>query len=189
MNRHILIAGAALMLCGSVLVAEQRGITRVNPPPGGVRFAEPFQPKTGGATRVIGTVIDIRQTPVAYAKVQLRDLSTGAVLSDSTTDANGEYAFDLDLPGTYVVEMVMVDGYVVALSNAGSLARYETLNTVVILPGRWDALLQKVTMPQQPGAYLGVGAQTTMTAATMQLAADQQVRPIEAGEPVSAHTP
>ena len=29
----------------------------------------------------------------------------------------------------------MVDGYVLALSNAGSLARYETLQTVVQLPG------------------------------------------------------
>ena len=35
--------------------------------------------------------------------------------------------------------MVMVDGYVVALSNAGTIARYETLQTVVQLPGRWDA--------------------------------------------------
>ena len=55
----------------------------------------------------------------------------------------GEYEFLLDDPGTYVVEMSMVDGYVLALSNAGSLARYETLHTVVQLPGRWDAGLRQ----------------------------------------------
>jgi hypothetical protein len=33
---------------------------------------------------------------------------------------------------------VMADGYVVGLSNAGSLARFETLQTVIQLPGRWS---------------------------------------------------
>ena len=54
---------------------------------------------------------------------------------ETIANDNGEYEFLVDDPGTYVVEMVMVDGYVLALSNAGSLARYETLHTVVQLPG------------------------------------------------------
>jgi hypothetical protein len=85
--------------------------------------------------------------------------------------------------------MVMVDGYVVALSNAGSLARYETLNTVVILPGRWDAAARRVVTPQAAGSFLGAGAQSTMTATTLQMAIDQEIRPIEPGEAVSSHTP
>ena len=63
-------------------------------------------------------------------KVQLRNLVTGKVAHgrpSPTTMASIEFL--VDDPGTYVVEMVMVDGYVLALSNAGSLARYETLQT------------------------------------------------------------
>ena len=40
--------------------------------------------------------------------------------------------------------MTTVDGYVVALSNAGFGGDYETLRTVVQLSGRWDAALNRV---------------------------------------------
>lgn len=188
MTKPTFVAGAALLLLGtSVLVAEQR-VTRVNPPVGGVQFAEPFKPASaGGNTRVVGTVIDIRQIPVAYAKVHLRDLTTGEVVTEVATNDRGEYEFDVLDPGTYVVEMIMIDGYVVGLSNAGSLARYETLNTVVMLPGRWDAGAQRMVMTPQSGSYFGISAQSTMTATTIELAAEQDVRPMEPGEPVSSN--
>ena len=115
-------------------------------------------------------MIDIRQVPVAYAKVQLRNLVPARWRWKPVANDNGEYEFLVDDPGTYVVEMVMVDGYVLALSNAGSLARYETLQTVVQLPGRWDAGLRNMTMPQNAANFLGMSSQTTMTATTLTLA-------------------
>lgn len=178
----VLVSGAGL--------TAQTGVRLVQPPRPGVTFTEAWRPPNiKSDTRIIGTVIDIRQLPVAYARVQLRNLVTGKVTQESQSNDNGEYEFLFDDPGTYVVEMTMLDGGVLALSNAGSLARYETLQTVVQLPGRWDATRRNMTMPQNAANFLGMSAQTTMTAATLTLAADQNVAPVDAGEPVSPVRP
>jgi hypothetical protein len=155
----------------------------------GVTFAESWRPIGSGETRVIGQVVDITQTPVANARVQLRNLSSGAVQGQDETDANGEYAFPVDNPGSYVVEMIMIDGYVVALSNAGALARFETLQTVVMLPGRWEGQFRGVVMPQPVTNFVGMSAATTMTAQTVQIALEQSIQPVDSGEPVSPFKP
>lgn len=179
-----------ILLSGAGLTA-QSGVRLVQPPRPGVTLAEAWRPANTNSsdTKIIGTVIDIRQVPVAYARVQLRNLGTGRVTGQSEANDNGEYEFLVEDPGTYVVEMTMVDGYVLALSNAGSLARYETLQTVVQLPGRWNAALRNMTIPQNPADFLGMSAQTTMTAATLTLAAEQNIAPVDAGEPVSPVRP
>ena len=122
--------------------------------------------------------------PVAHA-VQLRNLDTGAVQQADDSDANGEYTFLVDEPGTYVVETVLPNGQIAALSNAGSLARYETLRTVVQLPGRWDAQRRTMILYSVAG-FVGVSAATSMTAATVALATNSNIPPVNAGEPVSA---
>jgi hypothetical protein len=119
----------------------------------------------------------------------LRNLVTGTVTQEGEANNSGEYEFLVEMPGTYVVEVTTVDGYVLALSNAGSIARYETLQTVVQLPGRWDPGLRNMTMPHNAANFLGMSAQTTMTAATLTLAADQNISPVDAGEPVSPVRP
>lgn len=178
----VLISGASL--------TAQTGVRLVPPPRPGVTFAESWRPpNTKSDTKILGTVIDIRQVPVAYAKVQLRNLVTGKVTMETLANDNGEYEFLIDDPGTYVVEMTMVDGYVLALSNAGALARYETLHTVVQLAGRWDAGLRNMTMPQNAANFLGMSSQTTMTATTLALAVDQNIAPVDPGEPVSPVRP
>jgi len=178
-----------VLVCGASLTA-QTGVRLVPPPRPGVTFAESWRPpNTKSDTKIIGTVIDIRQVPVAYAKVQLRNLVTGKVAMETLANDNGEYEFLVDDPGTYVVEMTKVDGYVLALSNAGSIARYETFYTVVQLPGRWDAGLRNMTMPQNAANFLGMSSQTTMTATTLTLASDQNITPLDPGEPVSPVRP
>ena len=153
----------------------------------GVSFAEAWRPTGDGVTKVIGQVIDIRQVPVSYARVQLRNLTTGMVPQEGTTDDNGEYEFTVEEPGTYVVEMVMVDGYVIALSNAGTLARFETLQTVVQLPGRWENF--RLVMTQSITSFIGMSAATTMTAQTVAIALEQSIQPVDSGEPVSPFKP
>ena len=154
----------------------------------GIRLAEPWRPTKGNRdTKIIGQVIDIRQVPVAYAKVQLRSLINGAVQQESSADGNGEYQFTVDDPGTYVVEAVLLDGYVLALSNAGTLARYETLQTVVRLPGRWEA--NRMVMLQNMSSFMGMSAATTMTAQTVRIALEQSIQPVDSGEPVSPFKP
>jgi len=104
----------------AILVATVAGLdaqgraTLVRPPRQGVFLAEPFRPALSGDTKIIGQVIDIRQVPVAHAMLQVRNLVNGSVQKGSESDANGEYEFLIDDPGTYVVEMVLVDGHVLA---------------------------------------------------------------------------
>lgn len=186
-NVRKLLAGFLFATFAATLGAEQRGeVVLVRPPVSPVKFSSPWRPNgVGTETRVIGTVIDIRQVPVAYARVQLRDLKTGLFLATKDTNELGEYAFNLIEPGTYVVEMIMVDNYVIALSNAGSLARYETLNTVVQLPGRWDPATRSVIATVNASSFFGMGSANSMTSSTLAMALDSEVRPITSGEPVS----
>jgi hypothetical protein len=189
-NRQF-IASAAMLLTLTVTAAAQQGavIRREEAPAQGreversaVNFSGPWRPPgSSGATRVVGTVIDIRQIPVPNARVQLRNLDTGNVEQTVDSSDNGDYAFEVEGSGTYIVEMVMVDGYVVALSNAGSLARYETLNTVVQLPGRWDFASRNMVLPQSMTSYFGMSANTTITAQTLQIAIEQDVKPTAPG--------
>jgi hypothetical protein len=138
-----------------------------------------------GQTQIIGTVIDMRQVPVANAKVRLRNLNTGRIEQEAQTNEKGEYAFAVAEPGTYVVEMVMADGTIIALSNAGALARYETLQTVVQLPGRWDIADNRMELTTDMSNFVGMSSASTMTAATLTMAVEQNITPLDAGEPVS----
>lgn len=173
---------------GVTIAAEQRGeVMRVAPPAQGVKFLAPWRPAgtTGTETRVVGTVIDIRQIPVSFARVQLRDLKTGLVIASDDTNEKGEYAFELAEPGTYVVEMVLVDDHILALSNAGSLGRYETLQTVIQLPGRWDFASRAMFMPVGATSFFGIGSTNSMTSATIAIAGEKDVRPVDIGLSVS----
>ena len=173
---------ALAVASGSTLVAQQSFI----PAPSGIRRAESLRPVTGARdTRVTGTVIDSLQQPVAYAHVQLRNLLLGIVEQEMIANANGEYAFIVEHPSTYVVEMVVVDGHVLALSNAGSVGSAETMTTVVQLAGRWDATNARMVMPQRVTDFFGMSSQATMTAATLQLAANLKIATSDPGEPVS----
>ena len=186
MNRIVPAILGISLVAGVTLTAQSMSIRRVQPPPPGARLVEPWQPAVSNlATRVIGNVIDIRQVPVAFARVQLRNLTTAKIDDVKQSDANGNYEFIVEMPGTYVVEMSSLDGYVIALSNAGALARYETLRTVVQLPGRWDYSRGAMFMTQDMSSFFGMSAANSMTATTLSLAAEQSLSTIEAGEPVS----
>jgi hypothetical protein len=181
-KKSLSVAVMGLILAGIIVSADQSFV----PPPSGLKFSEQWRPAgSQGDTRVIGTVIDIRQEPVARVKVQLRNLDTGTVTETAVTDDNGEYEFLIEMPSSYVVEMVLVDGYIISLSNAGSVARYETLQTVIQLPGRWDSVRQNLLPNQTTFGFVGVSSEITMTATTMSIAVNQDISPIDAGEPVS----
>ena len=181
-KKNISVAVIGLVLAGISVAAEQSFV----PPPAGLQFSAPWRPAGAkGDTRILGTVIDIRQVAVAKVKVQLRNLDTGAVMDEAETNANGEYEFDVETPSSFVVEMVLVGGYVIAISNAGSLARFDTLQTVIQLPGRWDTVRQNLIPNQVTLGFVGVSAQTSLTGATLTLAVGQGISPVSAGEPVS----
>jgi hypothetical protein len=185
------------VLCGLIVVAggslvAQSGSIRLSPMGlNAPHFAERWRPAAskGGQSKIVGTVIDIRQVPVAKVRVQLRNLTNGTVQEQEETNGNGEYEFAVDDSGTYVVEMIMVDGSVVGLSNAGSIGRFETLQTVVQLPGRWEGAARGMVMPYSASSFVGMSAATTMTAQTVAIALEQSIQPVDAGVPVSPFKP
>jgi hypothetical protein len=191
MNKRILaVVSGFVLMAGAGLTAQRTSIRLVQPPSPGTRLIEAWRPaNTKGDTRIIGSVIDVREEPVAYAKVRVRNLTNGTVQQEGQANGTGEYQFIVENPGMYVVEMVQVDGYVAALSNAGLLARNETLQTMIRLPGRWNPTLNTMYFPQNPTSFLGMSAATTMTAATMSIAVNENVAPVDAGEPVSPIRP
>lgn len=188
MMRHLKIAiGVGLVLTlGGAVRAEQRGNVKLELPPlsglsNALRFTAPWQPEGGGSTQIVGTVIDIRQTAVAKVKVRLRNITTGEIVAETESNGDGEYTF-LDLePGLYVVEMLIGDRYIVALSNAGSVARFETLQTVIQLPGRWDGATQTIEPQQNAASFMGMSAATTLTAATLTQAVTEDVPTTDQG--------
>jgi hypothetical protein len=190
MSKQIFAAVCGLLLIASAGVVAQRGsIARGNSGLIAPTFAGTWRPANqGGNTQIVGTVIDIRMVPVAKTRVQLRNLANGTVQEAKETDENGEYTFDVEDPGSFVVEMALDDGSVVALSNAGSLARFETMRTVIQLPGRWDAA-RGVVMPQSVVNWVGMGSAQTMTQTTITAATTQNITPINSGEAVSSFTP
>lgn len=142
-----------------------------------------------GATRVIGMVIDSRKIPVPQAHVQLRNLDTGKVEQEGYSNGLGAYEFAVEGPGTYLVEMLTVTGTVLAVSNAGSLLRDETLQTLVQLPGRWDLVSGTMIVNPNISTFFGISSRTTITAITIQIAMEQRVAPADPGVPVSPSTP
>jgi hypothetical protein len=187
MTRKISLALVALLLSVTAALTAQGTARHIVPQQPGFKFLAPWRPayaKSGG-TKIVGTVIDIRQVPVGNARVRLRDLDKGVILGESETNDYGEYSFETLEPGTYIVEVILMDGKVIALSNAGAVARYETLNTVVQLPGRWDVASHSVAMSNNLSGFVGVSAETTMTSLTVAIAGTTNISPADAGEPVS----
>ena len=77
--------------------------------------------------------------------------------------SNGEFEFTIHDPGTYVVEMVMVDGYVAGAQQCGIAGALRDPSNACQLPGRWNTASRKWLIPQNVANFLGMSAQTTMT--------------------------
>src|SRR5690349_11574471 len=92
------------LLFGMIAGLDAQGTATLMRGRQGVSFAETWRPNGTSDTRIVGQVIDIRQAPVAHARVQVRNLISGLVLQKDESDDNGEYRFLVDEPGSYVVE-------------------------------------------------------------------------------------
>jgi hypothetical protein len=200
MRHQQLLANLGLVLALGVAAsaADQGGIVRREEPAPpsreiertAVTYAGGWRPAGAtSATRVVGAVIDILQVPVPKVRLQLRNLDTGRVENKLESDDLGRFEFIVEDSGTYVVEAVQVDGNVLALSNAGVLPKYETLETMVQMPGRWDLGRNAMIIDRDVSAFFGMSSRTTMTAATIQMAVEQEVKPADPGVPVSPSTP
>lgn len=108
-----------------------RSTPRVPPP--GTEGAVTYPPATNA---LIGTARDAGDDLLPDMQVQLRNLRSGTVNQAMKTNAEGAFAFRSIEPGTYVVELVLADGAVAAISEATTVGSGEVVQTLVRLTTR-----------------------------------------------------
>ena len=75
-------------------------------------------------------------SPVANAKVRLRNIETGRVISASETSTNGQFVFGNVAKSSYLVELVSDNGKVLAVGPTFRIEAGQTISTVVRVPTR-----------------------------------------------------
>ena len=85
----------------------------------------------GRVNALVGRARTSLNAPIPFARVLLRNVLTGQVITQTTADGYGEFQF-LDLDATaYIVELLGADGSVVAASTMTTMARGEVRQTEV----------------------------------------------------------
>ena len=87
----------------------------------------------GNAGTVIGTVWTRDETPLAYARLRLRDVTSGQIVRATQADERGRFTFVKVAPGSYIVELVDSSGNILALGQMFSLGPVETVATFIRL--------------------------------------------------------
>ena len=107
--------------------------------------AQVSTPQTIGASSgpvISGTVLRRgSRATVADVPLRLRNLDSGAIVGQTTSDKNGNYSFPLPAPGRYLVEAVTDDGRVLAVGNELNLAGAAVVADVILPSGALLALL------------------------------------------------
>jgi hypothetical protein len=93
-------------------------------------------PGAAGSTSVLGVAWNVDNTPIAAARVQLRNLVSGKVDANAIADEIGQFTFTRIEGGTYVVELVGENRKVVSVGHAFAIAPGETVATFVRLGTR-----------------------------------------------------
>ncbi|MFL6280559.1 MAG: carboxypeptidase-like regulatory domain-containing protein [Vicinamibacterales bacterium] len=97
----------------------------------GQAFAGRDEPGT-----VRGVVWNTDNSPVANARVRLRNLDSGRVVSTNEASGIGQFVFEAVARGSYLVELVSDNGKVVAVGPSFRVGPRETVSTIVRLPSR-----------------------------------------------------
>lgn len=88
------------------------------------------------ATSILGTAWHADNTPIPFARVRLRNGSTGRIESHAAANEMGQFAFQDVESGSYVIELVTDDGRVLTVGHTFSVAPGETVATFVRLGTR-----------------------------------------------------
>lgn len=74
-----------------------------------------------GTGRISGTAKDAKNVNLRNYQARVRNVDTGQIAGQTTTNGNGQFTFTGLNPGTYVVEVVSATGLVVATTSTISL--------------------------------------------------------------------
>ncbi len=85
---------------------------------------------------VRGVVWNGDHSPIGNAKVRLRNIETGRVVSATETSADGQFLVAKIAKGSYLAELVSDNGKVLAVGSAFRMGPGETVSTIIRLPTR-----------------------------------------------------
>lgn len=128
MKRVVFVRTAAMAVLVALLPAGH--LVRAYAQHPEVRLGETLRADTG---KVTGTVVNHDNTPIANARLRLRDITTGRTVQTTEGDGAGRFTFLGVPPGRYVVELVDRHGNVLALGQMFGLGPLETVTTLIRL--------------------------------------------------------
>lgn len=97
---------------------------------------QPVQSSTSSPKQPVmtGVVLTSRNGALRDATVQVRDTTTGTVMTVARTNAAGEFAFEALPAGSYAVELVFDKGRLIAASTPARVTAGESVAVVLRLP-------------------------------------------------------
>ena len=117
---------------------------------------------TARAGTIAGTALNGNDSPVAAARLRLRNLTSGRILMTTRADQQGRFQFAGVLADAYVVELVDDAGPVLGLTRTVTVAPAETVTAIVRLAGRlpWYSgfFTNTATAAVSSAAGLGISA-------------------------------
>ena len=123
-----LAAVALVLVCTVAIPPRANGL-----PPGPSPARVGATPAKTGETSVMGVAWRVDNSPIAGARVQLRNLVNGRVEATAVANETGQFTFARIEGGTYVVELLGENGKVAAVGHAFVIAPGETVATFVRL--------------------------------------------------------
>jgi hypothetical protein len=137
-------------------VADARADKRSDPP----NRASVRSITTSGSARsttVMGAAWNVDNRPIPAARVQLRNVVTGKLAGTAVADDAGRFSFTGIEGGTYVVELVGLNGKILTVGHAFAIAAGETVATFVRLAAQ---------APWYAGFFSNAAAAAASTAAS-----------------------
>ena len=85
---------------------------------------------------IAGQVLNADRTPLAFARVRLRNLDSGAIIDKTAADHLGEFSFLVPSRGNYVAELFDAADRVLAVGEAVTVEAGQTVGTLLLLSAR-----------------------------------------------------
>ena len=125
------------------------------------------------AISILGTAWYADNTPIPFARVRLRNVSSGRIESHAAANERGQFAFQDVESGSYMIELVTEQGRVLTVGHTFSVAPGETVATFVRLGTR---------VPWLTGFFTNAAAAVASGAAAagVTASAPEALRPVSA---------